>query len=138
MKTIYNGKYLSIRYEENNSLFVQNWCKDINIENFKSEMLVYTELYKQYRPKYSLWLKQNFSLVLDIKAQKWIEIYVNIPCHEWGNEKCAFVVSKDMMAHLTVIDSFEKLQPCIKPEHFLYEKEARDWLLKDTSIIVKT
>ena len=128
MNKIYEGRYLSICYETDNDLFIQNWQGDFNISDFKSEMLTYTKLYKQYKPKNTLWLQQNFSLVIGFEIQQWIETNVNIPCLEYGNEKCAFVVSKDVIAHLSVMDSFDKLQSCIKPEHFLNEKEARDWL----------
>jgi hypothetical protein len=136
MKTIYNGKYLRSRYEANNSLFIQNWIRDINIENFKSEMLAYTELYKQYRPKYTLWLQKDLIFVIDIKTQIWLDLNVINPCIENGCEKIAFVVSKDIMTQIGVMDSLEKMQSPLIHEHFLYEKDARDWLLKDIPKII--
>ena len=57
MNKIYEGRYLSICYETDNDLFIQNWQGDFNISDFKSEMLTYTKLYKQYKPKNTLWLQ---------------------------------------------------------------------------------
>ena len=40
MNTIYNGKYLTIKHSEAQSLFIQNWkLSPEDIEDFKSEML---------------------------------------------------------------------------------------------------
>lgn len=126
---IYQGTYLSISFENEKSRFVQHWNRSpINIDVFKKEMIEYTLLYKKFNPEQSLWLQQNFTLNLNLEAHKWLEEKVNIPCKEYGNKKLAFVVSKDVLAHIKVINSFEELNSCIVPKHFLLENEARNWL----------
>ncbi|WP_200825088.1 response regulator transcription factor [Aquimarina sp. AU119] len=126
---IYKGKYLAITYEVQNSLFIQYWYNSPDcINDFKKEMLAYTLFYEEFRPMYTLWLQQKFTLHLDQTIQLWIEEMVNKPCYTYGNKKCAFVVSKDILAHVSVINSFEKTKSCIVPIHFTTEQEARQWL----------
>ena len=132
MDNIYTGDYLTITHEKENSLFIQSWNESLdNVENFKKEMLVYTSLYKKLKPKHTLWLHKTFKLNLDANVFNWIENEVNIPCLKYGNIKCAFVVSKDILAHLTVIDSFDNIKSCIDAKHFIGEEEAREWIFKN-------
>lgn len=129
MNEIYCGKYLTVRHNQEKSLFIQSWNPSPkNIEDFQLEMLEYVKLYKKFSPKNTLWLQKNFSLIIDDELKNWIEINVNIPCFEYGNRKCAFVVGKDVLAHLQTIDAFEKTNSCIMPRHFAEEKEAIKWL----------
>ncbi len=128
MTELYSGKYLSIKYNRKKSLFVQNWYSSPkNISDFKCEMLEYTKLYKKHKPRNTLWLQHNFSLIIDDELKNWIETNVNIPCLEYGNKKCAFVVSKNVLAHIQTIDAFEKTNSCIIPKHFATGKEAIKW-----------
>ena len=127
--TIYQGTYLNITFEKEHNRFVQYWSTSPNtIATFKSEMLSYTSFYKTYKPTQSLWLQQNFTLQLDATTQNWIETHVNKPCKTYGNEKLAFVVSQDVLAHINVISSFEEVDSCILPKHFASEAKARAWL----------
>jgi DNA-binding CsgD family transcriptional regulator len=127
--TLYKSPYLTIDYEEANSLFVMFWnTSPDDISVFKGEMLIYTDFYKKHKPKYALWLQHNFSLITDTKTSQWIETHVNEPCIKAGNQKCAFVVSKDVMAHISVIEVFDNRQSSVKPRHFASEHDARQWL----------
>jgi len=126
---IYEGPYLTILFEKENDRFVQSWSTTLNsVDSFKEEMLIYTSFYKQHNPSQTLWIQQNFTLHLDQKVFAWIEKKVNIPCVKYGNKKTAFIVGKDVLAHLTVIDSFEKNKSTINVSHFVSEKEAIIWL----------
>lgn len=134
MKTVYTGKYLTISHEEENNLFVQNWVKSPEtLMEFENEMLVYTFFYKEYKPKYTLWLQGNFTLNIDYETRNWIEKNVNIPCLENGNLKCAFVVSRDVLVHICIIDAFDDIKSCVIPQYFTNEKEARQWF-NETSL----
>ena len=129
MNEIYKGRNLSIHYKAEESLFIQKWIiSPRTVSDFKAEMIAYTKMYKKYKPSNTLWLQQNFTLNIEDETNKWIEENVNKPCLSYRNKKCAFVVSKDVLAHITVMDSFDKVQSCIKPKHFASELEARKWL----------
>ena len=131
MKNIYSGKHLTILFDESKSLFIQNWSKttEINIESFQSEMLAYTKLYEKHKPQNTMWNHSDFNFELAPKDYEWIEINVNIPCKKYGNKKCAFIVGKDVMAHISVMDSFDTPQSCIIPKHFGSDEDALSWIL---------
>lgn len=133
---IYESEFLIIEFEKEHSLFVQTWKKSPNtLEEFKIEMLNYTKMYGGFKPKYTLWNQTNYSQNIDFETQLWIEKHVNIPCLEYGNQKCAFIVSKDVLAHVDVIDAFDKLKSCIVPKHFISKAEAREWLFEEDNVI---
>ncbi len=133
---VYEGPFLNIYWEKDNNLFVQNWERTPRtLSEFKREMLTYVSFYKQYRPAFTLWNQQRFELQLQTSTYNWIEKYINIPCKAYGNIRCAFVVSKDVKVHLSIIDAFEKVDSCITNEHFALEEDARAWLMQKDAMI---
>ncbi|WP_166435187.1 LuxR C-terminal-related transcriptional regulator [Christiangramia sabulilitoris] len=121
--------YLIINYEKENDCFVQFWKK--SPESFavlKKEFLNFRSYYEKYTPSKTLWLQQNFQLEVNKEMHQWIEENINKPGVEWGNEKVAFVVGKDVLVHLSVMNYFEEQNSVIHPVHFASEKEAREWL----------
>jgi DNA-binding CsgD family transcriptional regulator len=130
MNTIYNGKNLEIKFNKKTSTFYQSWLNpdDVDIDVFKKEMLAYTRLYKKYKPLHTVWDQTNFKLELNEDDFEWVELNVNIPCKKYGNKKCAFVVGKDVMEHISVMDSFDEVQSCIKPQHFGSVEDAQLWI----------
>lgn len=133
MDQIYKGKYLEIKLNKTKSIFHQSWfcVNEINKIEFRNEMLAYALMYKKYKPKFTIWDQTNFSLELTPTDYEWIEINVNIPCKEYGNEKCAFIVGKEVLAHISVMDSFTEVQSCIQPQHFGSLQNAEKWIYED-------
>lgn len=133
---IHLGKHLEISYNEKASTFFQKWIntQNLDLNLFKSEMLIYTEKYELYKPKHTIWDQTNFTLELTPNDYLWIENHVNIPCKKFGNEKCAFVVGKDVLAHISVMNSFDNVQSCIIPKHFSSIDEALEWTEKPSLI----
>lgn len=126
---IYKSEFLKIDYNSKSNLFIQTWLLSPNtIDEFKHEMLEYTKLYKTYKPKHTLWIQQNFKIDIDDTTAFWIEKNVNEPCFNYGNEKCAFVVSSDVLIHLKTIEAFEKADSCINAKHFASINDAKEWL----------
>lgn len=125
---VYKSPYLTITYEEKNSLFIMQWVTSpSDIVGFKNEMLLFTQYYKTYSPKFALWLQHNFSLTTDKQTNIWLENHVNNPCIKAGNQKCAFVVSKDVIAHISVINAVDNYQSNLNHKHFVSENTARQW-----------
>lgn len=126
---IHESDYLILQFEKENNRFVQFWkSSPESFERLKEEFLTYTSLYKKFKPQQTLWLQQNFSLTLTREMDDWIEMNVNVPCVKHGNKKVAFVVGKDVLTHLSLINSFEDRESVINPRHFASETEARKWL----------
>lgn len=126
---IYDSDLLTIHFEKETDCFVQFWkTSPVTYEDLKKEFLVYISFYKEYKPANTLWLQQNFCIPINDDMDNWIEKHVNIPCVENGNRKIAFVVGKDVLVHLSVINSFKKAKSVVTPLHFATEKEARIWI----------
>lgn len=136
MTTIFKGSFLTIKHNTLKTTFYQSWhnVKNLTIEAFKKEMLVYTELYASKKPSFTIWDQTNFPLLLDKNDFEWIEENVNIPCLAFGNQKCAFVVGQDVLAHISVMDSFNEVQSCIQPQHFGSISDAEKWLKSKQTI----
>lgn len=126
---LHDSDFLRIELEEENDCFVQFWkMSPDNFTILKKEFKIFISLYKEYTPSKTLWLQQNFQLPITLEMHRWIEENVNIPCVELGNQKVAFVVGKDVLAHLSVMSFFEDSNSVIHPLHFATEKEAHQWL----------
>jgi len=126
---LYESDLLTIHYEKENKCFVQFWKESPESSaDLKKEFINYTNLYKDYKPTSTLWLQENYSYSLTHEMNNWIEEHVNIPCMENGNEKVAFVVGKDVLVHLSVMNFFKEGKSVISPLHFATEKEARIWI----------
>lgn len=126
---LYESDLLTIRFEKETNSFIQFWKTSPETYcDLKKEFLIFTDLYKEYKPTNALWVQQNFCLPLNENIYNWIEEHVNIPCVENGNRKVAFVVGKDVLVHLGVMNSFKEGKSIISPLHFATEKEARTWI----------
>lgn len=127
---VYESQWLKINHSKKHSLFFQKWKETTTLTNkrFKNEMLAYTDKYSDYTPSFSLWEQTNFTLNLTPKDFVWIERNVNIPCKDLGNIRCAFLVGQDVLAHIGVLDAFEKVESCIDVKHFCEVKNAIEWL----------
>lgn len=126
---LYESKYLSIKLVNNGNRIVSYWITSpTSLSDFKKEMLNFVELYKRFKPCQSLWLQENFSFQPDEETLKWIEEDINKPCVLYGNKKVAMVVGRDILAHLNVLNGFEKNNTSITHAHFATEKDAIEWL----------
>lgn len=132
-KTVYTSEYLIIEFDEQKSLFIQNWVegKQLTGDTFRVEMLEYTKCYEKHRPFRTMWIQEFFSLELGPSEFQWIEVNVNIPCLSYGNGKIAFVVGKQIATDITVMKSFDEPVSTIIPGYFGTEKEALEWILSD-------
>lgn len=129
---VYDGEDLQVYYTKSLSLFIQKWKNigELDHESFKHSMLAYTECYKKFAPKRSIWLQEKFRLQLTENDFEWIEVNVNQPCWVFGNKKLAFVLGNDLVTHLEVMKSFKEVESCINPQHFSSFNSAYKWILE--------
>jgi DNA-binding CsgD family transcriptional regulator len=126
---IHESDYLEMYFDEHNSLSIQTWKKSPESSLvFKNEMRLFVSKYKDIKPTKALWLHKDFTLILDDETQMWTEKNVIEPCLKAGNSKLAFVVSKDVFSHLSVINSLDDAEMPNTPRHFTTEGEALQWL----------
>jgi DNA-binding CsgD family transcriptional regulator len=129
--TIYNSQHLNIQFDKEYRLFIQEWNHNdpMEMEVFKNELLQFKSVFEKYRPTSVLWLQEGFTSDIPQETHLWIEKNINEDCLSWGLKKCAFVVGKDVMAHLSVFNFFEETISCIAPKHFAGKQEAVNWIL---------
>ena len=131
---IHQTDYLQVYFDESNNLTIQTWIKSPeNVFVFKQEMLLFVAIQQKHKASKALWLHKNFTFIMTESTKKWAEQHVVHPCFAAGVKKFAFVVSKDVFSHLSVVESFDGLNIPLMPRHFVSEKEAMDWLINDIS-----
>jgi DNA-binding CsgD family transcriptional regulator len=135
---IHESDYLTMYLDQSKSLSIQTWKRSPeNSLVFKSEMQKFVSKYREVKPIKALWLHRNFLLVLDEETKQWTEENVINPCLEAGNSKLAFVVSKNVFSHLSIINSLEDAKLPNTPRHFTTEYEALKWLNNEKNDTVK-
>jgi len=128
MKNIYNDNYLKIDYSSNYKRFQCFWNHSPDEINFKKSLLVYKSFLKKFHPKQALWIQKNFKFIIGKKLRDWVEANINIYQKKYGIEKFAFVVCRDLLVHLAVLNSFEEVNSVIRPRHFVSKADAIKWL----------
>jgi DNA-binding CsgD family transcriptional regulator len=138
---IYCSPYLTITYERDNNRFVSLWkSSPTTVEIFKKEMLEYLTALERLNPNQIIWLQQNYTFQIDDETKLWVEENIMKPRFEAGYisqsqdgfHHIAFVVGRDVLAHIMVMNVFdEKSRSVFKPKHFATEKDARNWLNRE-------
>jgi len=113
-------------------MLIQQWINDdLSVEDFQTELKVYLSFYEKLRPKSVLWLQEKFKLHIPPNLYNWIENDIVKRQYETGMQNLGFTVSADMMSHLSVMASFEKVQSVIQPNFFTDENVAINFLDKE-------
>ena len=128
---IYNSPFLSINQEDD--LLVQSWTeKKLSPEKFKEELLIFSSIADQLKPKSALFMHEHFTLEIPENLYLWLENDINIKRHNQGLKKLAFTVSPEQKANISVINSFNEVQSVLRPHYFLNSKEAREYFNKNS------
>lgn len=127
---IYQSKNLII--QQKGDLFIQEWKNvALNTEDFTKELKTFLSFYEKARPKSVLWLQENFNLQIPPSLYKWIENDIVKRQYETGMTNLGFTVSSDMLSHLSVMASFEKIESVIQPNFFIDKNKAIHYLDKE-------
>jgi DNA-binding CsgD family transcriptional regulator len=129
--TVYTSKHLTIEFDLENSLFIAFWnhSEKISTEDFKDEMLGFKNTFIDYLPSKVIWQQEGFTTDVDPETYLWTEENVNQYCMSNGLEKVAFVVGKDVMVYLEMINTLDNYKSCLLPKHFAGKQEAINWIL---------
>lgn len=131
-KTVIKNEHITIKHDNELKLFLANWNhqNNLSMDTFKSQMKVFKSTFKKYIPHFTVWLQEGFTTEITPEAHLWVEENVNKECKDLGLKKVAFVVGKDVMAHLSVFSFFEEAKSCIQPKHFAGTQEAINWIFE--------
>ena len=129
---IYQSENLTIK--QHDDMFIQEWVNsDLNADDFTKELKVFLSFYEKVKPKSVLWLQENFKLQIPPALYKWIEEDIVKRQYETGMTNLGFTVSSDMLSHLSVMASFEKIESVIQPHFFIDKHRAIDHLRKEVN-----
>ncbi len=129
---IHKDKHFTVKHDANVGLFLANWNHNspLFMETFKEQLLIMKDLIIQHKPSSVIWLQEGFTTEVTLDTHIWVEENVNKVCVSIGLKKVAFVVGKDVMAHLNVFNFFEDMETSIQPKHFAGLQEALNWVLE--------
>jgi len=117
---------------QKNNMFIQEWQNvDLTLDDFQQELKIFLSFYEQARPKSVLWLQENFKLQIPNSLYEWIENDIVKRQYETGMTNLGFTVSADMLSHLSVMASFEKIESVIQPNFFIDKNNAVNFLHKE-------
>lgn len=126
---LFNSNIASIDYFEDINLIRTSWKKCENAEEFIPVIRQVMEFYELLLPRRTLWNHANFSLHISPELQEWTEKTINIPSQRLNIfEKISFVVSKDTMSQMSVMQIFDDSACEFIPRYFVDEGESMAWL----------
>lgn len=108
---------------------MQKWNEqDLSVEDFQRELYSFLEVYLKVKPNSVLWLQEDFNFQVPEDLHKWIEDEILSHQFKNGIENIGFTISKDKMAHLSVMDTLNEVTDKKVPKFFLNEKDALSYL----------
>ena len=134
MKQIYSSSLQTIYYDKDKSIIKNVWSSiDYTFEDMKREMHVWMEKFNETKPKYML-TDSSSGIVVPVDIQDWIVSFLFPTVIEKGALKYAIIMSKELVAELSVEQMFNEVRdkPTGEFQQFNFENEAEaiKWLLR--------
>lgn len=132
-QTVLVSKYCQHLYDEDTKLLEQVWTNSsatMITEDFKSVMLGYAGLYKEYEIKKVLVDSRSMRFTVVPEVQDWINtnvIAVIVP----HLDKLAFLLSNDVFEEISIKQAIDDNNESLmfKTRYFDNEEKAKQWLL---------
>lgn len=128
---LFDSKIAAIEYLEDSKLIKTTWKECRHAEDFMTVIQHVMEFYRQVLPTKTLWNQTDFELQISPDLQVWTENNINIPSQKLQIfEKISFVVSKDTMSQMSIMEIFDDSNCGFVPRYFIEENEALAWTEK--------
>lgn len=132
---IYKNEYWIMLYEKESELLIQFWSsntENMSAELFKSELINYLEIVKEYQPKRLLSYSPDFFYPISPKEQEWIDKNIIPPTFSLGLRYVAVVIPQEFISNLSVQQTMEEPEASkLVTRYFDNEEDAKKWLLKN-------
>ena len=139
---VYIGPYLAIKHEGEYSRLISTWKSNPpNDLAYRKELLEHLHIAENIKPCQIMWLLENLAFKVDDVTKKWVDENISAPIfsagfvgknHD-GFDQVAFVVGKDVLAYIEVMDIFQESSSIgFVPKYFATEKEATNWLNEES------
>tara|TARA_B110000037_G_C17037475_1_gene472244 strand:- start:272 stop:1060 length:789 start_codon:yes stop_codon:yes gene_type:complete len=139
---VYIGPYISIKYEQKISRLISTWTSSPpNDLAYRKELTEHLHIAEDIKPCQILWLLESLVFKVDDVTKKWVDENISAPIfragfvgkNQDGFDQVAFVVGKDVLAYIEVMDLFQENSSIgFVPKYFATEKEAANWLNEDS------
>jgi valyl-tRNA synthetase len=130
---IYESLYQQISYLPEEKIILQHWfesSQEMTDEIYRIEMTSLIDTVNQTKPLRALVQAQKFLFVISPNLQEWTNVHVNIPIISSNLEKSAFVMPSEFIAHLSVEQVFDDIEPSVRNiRYFSDQEEAMQWIL---------
>jgi len=133
---IYEDDLLNVEYSDQQGLLSAKWLKCESAEEFIAGITAYKEWFEKILPTNILWDTTNFQYVISGSLQEWIKEFLDKPAVAKKIDfKVAHIVSKDILAQLSVMDIYEDGQAGFMPRFFSHRALATDWIDKNNLVM---
>ena len=135
---VYKGPHLVIQHEKENSRLINVWnSSPDNDIAYTKELIEHLHIIEKIKPSQVMWILDEMTFKASDVTKKWVDEYILKPVFnagfiardQDGYDQIAFVVGKDVLVYIRVINLFKKFTPnSFRPKYFSSEIEARNWL----------
>jgi|TARA_B110000908_G_C10211329_1_gene430420 DNA-binding CsgD family transcriptional regulator len=135
---VYNGPHLMMNYEKENSRLIISWkSSPDNDLVYREELIEHLNIVLKIKPSQIIWLLDNLTFKVTDVTKKWVEENISQPVfragfvaiNKDGFDQVAFVVGKDVLAYIDVMDIFKKNTISgFRPKYFATQTESEIWL----------
>ncbi|OJJ13978.1 hypothetical protein BKI52_44730 [marine bacterium AO1-C] len=132
-QTVLTSKFCQHYYNGDKKMLKQVWTNNsasMTTEDFKSVMLAYVDLYKQYEVQQVLVDSRKMRYLVEPEVQDWVNANVIAALIPYL-KKLAFLLSSDIFEEVSIKQAMEEQQEDIpfETKYFEDEQQAIDWLL---------
>ena len=135
---VYNGPYLIIKYEQDNSRLINTWKSSPTSDiAYRKELIEHLHVVEEIKPAQVLWILENLTFKIDDLTKIWVDENISKPIfragfiarRQDGFDQVAFVVGQDVLAYIETMGIFnENSTSGFNPKYFAKETEAINWL----------
>lgn len=130
---VYSSPFQTIHYLAEKGILQKEWydtTEQMSVGDFKVEVLKIAEMAAQYKPAFFHDNTQAFAFPIDPDLQSWVDQEIFPQFIQAGLRKYAIIVSKEMVAQLSIEQTMEESQAAhFQVRYFDNGEEAMQWLL---------
>ena len=138
---VYNGPYLIIKYEKENSRLINTWKSNpLNDLEYRKELIEHLQITMKIRPFQMIWILDKKTIKPNFATKKWIDEVILTPIFRCGfikrrndgYDQLAFVFGQDVSV---LMQGVENPYAGFNPKYFPNETGAINWLSRKSNIL---
>lgn len=123
---IYESDFLKIDKRE--ELLVHTWTeKELKASDFVKELKVATSFFEKTKSISSVWLQDDFSLIIPPELYVWVDGHILKHQHKLGLQKLVFTIPKKQPILSSLVDIFGNVSQDVQPAYFVNQESALEF-----------